>query len=185
MPLNANALVSVAQVKEYIKLDGSSDVALIERIINGVADLFERYTSSKFINVAVVETMDGSGSSNQLVEYCPIISLTSVEFDSVAQTIGDFVFNARSGIIHFNNGTFAAGFQNIKITYQSGWGAAMANLPSDVILAALQQCEYFYKRDASDFSTTFSEGLVLKAPSELLSPTVRDMLAPYYRNKGL
>ena len=185
MGLNANAIVSVAQVKEYLKLDGTSDVALIENIINGTATLFEKYTTSKFINVAVVETIDGNDSDKIFVEYCPIVSLTTIKFDTVAQTITDFKFNARSGIIQAINGSFLSGFQNIEITYQSGYGAAMANLPADVILAALKQCEYFYKRDASDFSTTFEQGLVLKAPSEMLSPTVRDMLTPYFRNKGL
>jgi len=185
MGLNANAIVSVAQVKEYLKLDGTSDVALIENIINGTSDLFERYTTSKFINVAVVETLDGSGSDKVFVEYCPVVSLTQVKIDDEIKTLTDFKINSRSGIIQWTFGTFLAGFQNIIITYQSGYGAAMANLPADLILAALKQCEYFYKRDGADFSTTFEQGLVLKAPSEMLSPTVRDMLSPYFRNKVL
>lgn len=186
MSLAANAIVDVATVKDYIKLQGTSDVSIIENIINGVSNLFELYCATRFINQTITEIVDGSGSNIQLVEFAPIVSLTEIIFfyDTASpetQTLTDFDFKSKAALIRAKYTLFAEGFQNISIKYSCGHGAAIANMPGDVKLAALKQCEFFYKRDAADFSDTFEEGMVVRAPSEMLSPTVRDMLTPYFR----
>jgi uncharacterized phiE125 gp8 family phage protein len=186
MPLIAQAIIDVATVKQYVKLVGTADDTLIENIINGVSILFEKYCGAKFINQTITEVLDGSGEEKILVEYIPIVSLTEIKsaVDDTSPetlTITDFSFNPSAGIIRYKTGIFEAGFQNISIKYSSGYGAAIANLPDDLKLAALKQCEFFYKRDAADFSDTFDEGMIIRAPSEMLSPTVKDMLTPYFR----
>lgn len=182
----ANAITDATTVKLYCKIDGVADDDLIQTIINSVSNLFELYCKSKFINSAITEVVDGSGSEIQIVEYCPVTALTEIKFyfDTTApviQVLADFIYKGASGLVKYLYGDFPEGFQNIQIKYNAGHGAAIANLPDDLKLAAIKQCEYFYKRDSADFSTTFSEGMIIKAPSELLSPTVKEMLTPYYR----
>lgn len=190
MPLNANALLTVQQVRDFIKLDGTTDTSVIEFIINGVSSAIENFCHSKFIDVAVVETLDGPGLNKIIVEFCPIKSLTSVKFDSVAQTLTDFKFNGRSGIVYFQYGVFAEGFQNIEIAYISGYGANMAAMPADVILAALKQSEQYYKRFVSDFSQTFDEGVVNRIMSsnedfQITVPESIKLLSYYRRNSSV
>jgi uncharacterized phiE125 gp8 family phage protein len=184
MGLNPNALVAVADVKSYIKLSGTADDTIIETIINGVSDLFENYCNAKFINIAVTEVLDGQDSDIQVVNSLPVGALTSVKTRVLdvwtAQTLTEFVTNSKAGLIKWEYGIFPEGFQNVEIKYTAGY-AAISNLPSDLKLAALKQCEFFYKRDAADFSDTFEEGMVIRSPAELLSPTVKGMLSPYYK----
>lgn len=186
--LAANAIIDETYFKTYLKLSGVAEDDLIKQIINGVSTLIENYCGSKFINQAVTEVHDGSGSNIQVVENCPIAGLTSIkyEFDTptpVLQTITDFKFNGGAGLIKYMEGVFPEGWQNVQIIFSSGYGAAIANMPEDLRLATATQVEFFYKRDSADFSSTFEEGMIIKAPSEMLSPVVRDMLSPYFRNR--
>ena len=183
--LNANAICDVTTAKEYIKLTGTADDLLIEKIINGVSSIFENYCHCKFINVAITEVLDGAGEDKIIVDTLPISTLTSIKTRIsttwTALTLTDFVIDSKAGLILYEVDVFPEGFQNIELKYTAGYGAAIANLPSDLVLAALKQCEFFYKRDSADFSDTFDEGIVIRAPSELLSPTVEGMLAAYYK----
>jgi uncharacterized phiE125 gp8 family phage protein len=185
MPLSANAIVDVVSAKRYIKLTGTSDDTLIEDIINGVSTLFEKYCNCKFINIAVTEVLDGNGSDIIIVNSLPVSLLTSVKTREgttwTAQTLTDFVIASVAGMIKWENGTYTEGFQNIELKYTAGYGANIAALPDDLKLAGMKQCQFFYERDSADFSDTFEEGMIVRAPSELLSPTVRGMLSPYYK----
>jgi uncharacterized phiE125 gp8 family phage protein len=182
----ANAITTATDVKSYIKLIGTADDDLIQNIINAVSILFENYCAAKFINQAITEVVDGSGSEIQIVEFCPISALTEIQyyFDTDSPTImplTNFKFNAKSGMIRDIYTGFPEGWQNIQIKYTAGIGAAIANLPDDLKLAAMKQCQFFYERDSADFSMTFEEGMIVKAPPEMLSPAVKDMLTPYFR----
>lgn len=182
----ANAITDATTVKLYCKIVGVADDDLIQTIINSVSNLFELYCKSKFINSAIIEVVDGSGTDIQIVRYCPINAFTEIKFyfdttTPVAQTLTNFIYNGPSGLFRYLYGIFPEGWQNIQIKYTAGYGAAIANLPDDLKLAAIKQCEFYYKRDSADFSATFEEGMIIKAPSELFSPTVREMLTPYFR----
>jgi len=187
MPVVAatNAIVELVDAKGYIKYESTADDDIIQNIINGVSSLFEKYCGSKFINLAITEVVDGSGTQIQIVEYCPITALTEIKFyfdtaTPVIQTITDFIFDGPAGMIKGKTGGFPEGWQNIQIIYTAGYGANIAALPDDLKLAAMKQCEFYYKRDAADFSATFEEGMLIKSPAELLSPVVLGMLSPYY-----
>jgi len=188
MPVAAatNAIVEKTDVKNYCKIIGTNEDDNVQTIINAVSSLFENYCASKFINIALTEVIDGPGCEIAVVEYCPISALTEITYyfdtDSpVVQTITEFKFNAKAGLIRAVYTPFPEGWQNVQIKYTVGYGAAIANLPDDLKLAAIKQCEFYFKRDTADFSSTFEEGMVIKSPAEMLSPVVRDMLTPYFR----
>ena len=187
MPLNANAITDIATVKSMIKGIGTSDDTILEMYINGASSFFENYCNTKFIILAITEVVDGSGFSKQIIESAPIATLTEVKYDfdtssPSIQTIGNFNFNSKAGIIHSKESIFPEGWQNIQIKYTSGYGAAIGNLPADLVMACALQVEYYYKRDTADFSATFEEGFVLKAEPNEFAPRVKNLLAPFKRN---
>jgi len=185
MGLNANAIVSVAGCKSMIKLLGTADDAIVENLINGTSQMFESYCAQKFINQNLTEVYDGSGEDILIVENSPINTLTEVQFyfDDTPEimTLTDFKINSKAGLIRYINGIFAPGFQNIQVKYACGYGAAIANMPADLQLAAFLQIEFIYKRDNADFSQTLRDGVILSDPKKFLSSDVISMLTPYMK----
>ena len=159
MPLSANAIISLAEAKAYCR--------------------------RKFIQAAIAsEILDGEEDCDQVfLEFAPIVSLTSVKFDSVSQDISSFKIDKVAGRLKYDAGIFPEGFQNIEVAYLAGYGAAIANMPEDIKIATKKQVEFFWKRDSADFSDTFDEGMIIRAPGEMLSPAVRDILSTYFRTR--
>jgi len=195
MPLAANAVIDVATVKSMIKLLGIADDTIIENYINGMSTFFENYCNTKFIDAAVTDILDGSGTDKLLLENPPARTITEIKFDfdtsaPTLMTVTDFSLNSKAGILRIKSdstftdscGVFPEGFQNIQVKYTSGYGAAIANLPDDLKLAAILQVEYAYKRDTVDFSVTFDEGAILKVDPKAMGPRVKDMLDAYKRS---
>jgi hypothetical protein len=194
MPLAAHALISVVTAKSMIKLLGVADDTIIETYINGVSKLFENYCNTKFIDIAVTDILDGSGTDKLLLENPPARTITEIKFDfdtsaPTLMALADFSLNGKAGILRMKGdstftdgyGVFPEGFQNIQVKYTSGYGAAIANLPEDIILAAVLQVEFLYKRDTADFSTTLGEGFVMKVDPKDFAPGVRALLDTYKR----
>jgi len=180
MALNANAIIDKTEIKLYLKEASTAEDTLFETIINNVSSMFEVYCDNIFIIQALTEDYDGNGTEMLMLRHWPITVLTKVvyEYDG-EQAVSNFKYNAATGVLMSTYAAFPEGFQNVEIQYSAGLAVAKADLPPDLKQAALKQVEFFYKRDAADFSDTFAEGMIVKAPADLFSPIVRGLLAPY------
>lgn len=183
MALAANAIVTAAEVRAYIK-GAAADDSLFETISNNVADMFENYCDNYFVISVNTERYDGNNSNLLMLRHRPVTVLTQVKGaalwdDAVVLTLTDYEYNVETAVLRSKYASFIEGFQNFEIQYSSGYGANTAALPDDLKQAALKQIEFFYKRDSADFSATFAEGMIVKAPAPFLTPVVKGLLAPY------
>jgi len=138
-----------ANVESYLgeAFDGSTTPSTtdITLFITWADKLIEDYTGTAFESTAVTaEILDSEGYTRFKLPKRPIISVTTFEVDKAglgssnspdweARTEGrtnseDFVILKDEGILYFHNDVPSIGIQNIKITYNYGYGS----VPKDV-----------------------------------------------------
>src|SRR3990172_10701878 len=123
MTIAANAIISVAEAKDYIKLVGTSDDTKIETIINGVSKAFENYCGTNFINGSISEIQNGDGSNSIILKNRQVVSVTSIAIrDNNPQSVSDYYIDLAAGIIQAKYIAFPNDFQNITIVYVQGYG---------------------------------------------------------------
>lgn len=184
MALNANALVTVADVLAYLKdsttQSGDPNYVLIESLINSASDYCERYIRSPIVNKSLTESYSGEGTTDLYLDYAPIVSLTSFTMDSMVYNISNLDFEDY-GLVFFKDGsTFTKGRKNIQITYVAGLGANMNTIPHDVRQACILLVQFWYKRDSQDYSTTFGESEVITGRWRF--PQEVNNILDHYRN---
>ena len=82
MALADNALVSLADTKTYMKVTGSSDDSLIERLINAESSRIERYCDRNFRQQNYREAYNGTGQRRLRLRNFPVSSITRVAIGS-------------------------------------------------------------------------------------------------------
>lgn len=181
MALQANALLDVADVFNYMKLPtpdaNDPDYTLVESLINRASDFVESYIGHPVINKSMTVKLDGNGADELMLPYFPVQSVESVIMDGVDVTSNaDFY---PEGFLFFKDcGTFTRGKKNVEVAYTVGHGANKNAIPQDIKQAALLIVHYWYKRDSLDYSQTFGESEVITGEWRFPSTALR-MLDPY------
>lgn len=184
MALNANALVSVADIFAYLK-DSSTQVGdpnytLVESLINSASDYCEKYIRSPIVNKSLTEYYSGDGTTDLYLDHAPIISLTSFTMDGVSQSVSGLDFEDY-GLVFFKDGsTFTKGKKNIQITYVAGLGANNTLIPHNIRQACILLVQFWYKRDGLDYSTTFGESEIITGKWRF--PQEVNNILDHYRN---
>jgi hypothetical protein len=176
MPLAANALTSLAAVKEYLQIDSTdtSQNSLLDFLINSASMAIESYCRRKIKDVSYAdEEYDGSGTRNLNLRQFPVSSITSIKIDDVALDISEYKFKKSSGIVNRLKALWPKEFQNIKVSYTAGY----SSVPADIELACKHLVKFYYKTDVADFSTTFGEGVVMRP--EAWPKQVKALLSSY------
>lgn len=174
MPLAENALTTLLAVKEYLKLDTTSDDGLLETLINGASSIIEMYCNRNLKErVYTDQEYDGTGNQNIILEQYPVSIMSAVKIDDVLADPSEYKTRKEKGILVRLNAVWPKGILNIVISYTAGYGM----IPSDLELACKHLVMFYYKTDIADFSRTFGEGFVLKP--EALPVQVKILLASY------
>jgi uncharacterized phiE125 gp8 family phage protein len=174
MPLNPNALTTLAEAKAYLRITETSEDSLIESLINAVSDQIENYCRRKLKEQTYTdEEYDGTNSASLLLSQFPVSSITSVKIDDVLIDSSEYKLRKSTGILIRKNSTWPKDIMNIKVTYVSGYNP----VPSDLELACKHMVMFYYKTDISNFSKTFGEGFMIRP--EAFPPQVRMLLDGY------
>lgn len=164
MSLNANAIVTLAEAKEQMKVE-NSDTALddtLETYINDASSAVESYTQRKIVVQSITnELHDGDGGNILYPKYFPIQQLSTESSPTDAQKLSalqyrftpsdswtnvsddiDEVFietgdNSWKPYIELWDDTFYAGRRNIKISYKAGY----TTVPSDIKMVVLEMIQ--------------------------------------------
>jgi hypothetical protein len=148
MALNSNALTDLATAKSYLDIpSGNTDQdANVERLINAVSDMFERYTSRKLVQQTITEYQDGRTTRSILLKEYPALKPSALYisndwiFDSTT-LVDPAEYDIFQGLeVRFKNKLFDSGTRNIKIVYAGGYNP----LPADLVEAALMMVQYLY-----------------------------------------
>jgi hypothetical protein len=164
MALQENALISVEEVFNYLRLDTPEitdpQYQLIEALINRASDECERFINGPIINKTVTEDLDGTGTDTKVLTYRPIQSITSVLVDGLDWTANVGFYP--HGVIFTKNGAFfPEKRQIINVTYVAGFGETKDTIPQGIKQAALLIVQFWFKRDSLDYSTTFGESDII------------------------
>lgn len=159
MALNANAIVSLADMKAWLDVP-NTDVtkdAIIELHINSASDRIEKYLQRKLIRQQYVERYDGRNSSQLLLSQYPAEKPTQIIIDS------SWVFDAADALeltaydlqddmtVKLNGSVFPNGTLNVKVTYYAGYknpisGGTGPEFPSDIKLACRWLVDWQYQQ---------------------------------------
>lgn len=143
----AAAVISTADMKAFLKVDSSSEDAMIDVLIAAATHHAQNYLEQAFITQTITEKFDSFDAFRLSVH--PVASVEEVAYlDSAGdeQTLDSSVYVAdtysRRAVIELANGqtwpTALAQRNAVSIKYVAGYGAAGANVPADIRLAIMQ-----------------------------------------------
>lgn len=159
------ALVKVTEVKDWIKIAGSDDDAVITQILDSALNRVEEYLNFTLeTNTYTAEKYDGTGTNKLVLYQFPITSITTLEvydgLDSDGAEVWDtwaqntdydrLVVVKGGGYIYLDGAWFPYGNQNIRMTYVAGWSTT--TVPEKIIKAILDLCYIYYHAIRSDKS---------------------------------
>jgi len=128
-------LTTLADVKAWLKITGTTDDALLAKMITGASAFIESWTSRTIALTPYTETRDGHGGFSMLTRNYPIASVASVTIDNkpvplaANNTQPGYLFDDIA--VYLQQGyRFAPGRQNIVISYTAGYAA----VPSDIAM---------------------------------------------------
>lgn len=137
----ALALVSLADVKTYLGISGSSEDGLIGDLINAASAAANAFTGRFLLSKTYTEFYNGNGEAELILKNLPIISVTSLYnannervFDATTEidVSEDVLLLKEEGVLRLwnNESAFIAGVANVKVVYVAGY--ALASVPQDI-----------------------------------------------------
>jgi len=191
----ANAITTTTNIQNAPGYNSSWSTTQLENAIDRVSSFIESYCGCNFVNTTYTEKYDGDGTREIMLDHSPIVSvsaLTDTPTGGTAVTISastEILIYGAEGIVKLKSiATSETAFnddeQNIAITYVAGQGAAIANLPPDIVEAATRLVVAFLTASSpgvksekiGDYSVTW-DGSESSIPAE-----VKVILDLYKRN---
>lgn len=189
----ANALVSLAEAKTFLKISASSEDSVIEDFINRASIWANDYTGRRLKSRSNSDVYDGDGSDLLLLRDYPLVSIGDLRIDDGSHegappqtTSDDYTLNLPSGLIKLKNGVlFVKGFQNVDITYTAGYTTA----PETVKEAVLLYVGHLYRRQYADQkfgvqSETVGDRTTTYGSDDII-PKAKSLLNPYRSERVL
>ena len=141
MALTDQALITVAQAKEYLKVSNSDNDNVIEALIESATRKTEDYCASRWVSRSIVETHIGQGEQSLYLYRMPISEVASVTIDGTAYT--GYEERLSIGMLY---GVWTK-LTEIIVTYTAGYVAdrttAVANIP-DAVIAVMEALGIWY-----------------------------------------
>ena len=180
------AIITTANVKEYLGITGSDDDTLIGNLIDRAQDLAERFTNRDTFAAGVTPDAkhDGDGTDRFFLRNVPVSSaiVRTVDHDGTITTVESSTYriNTRTGEVRllasrvarwggssWDDGRRATGFryyapcwprgcQNLQSTYSHGWDSG--DEPKDLVQALIELTSIMYRESKRD-GTLNSESL--------------------------
>jgi uncharacterized phiE125 gp8 family phage protein len=148
------ALTSLARVKQFLNIDGSSDDARLNTLIAAVSAEIQGSTGRKIIQATVTdERVDSIGENVIAIREYPIISVSALTEDGNA-LVEDAGFEmkaqdkAAGRIARISGGkaaNWARGIRVVTLTYSHGY----ATVPEDIKQAATELVAFDYNQEKS------------------------------------
>lgn len=171
------ALTTVAKVKAYLGLSGSSDDALLTDLVAEAESAIVELTGGRQLEAAsITEVLDGSGREALRLTHYPVNSVGTVKLaanrDFAAAdplAAGDLHFDPAAGLLYWRGGCWPLGLRNVQVTYNAGY----STLPVAITRAANIVVADWYTR-AKQLASGQSQ-------NELASENLGDRSESYHR----
>ncbi|MEE9200657.1 MAG: head-tail connector protein [Candidatus Brocadiales bacterium] len=150
------SLTTVANVKEYLGVSGTSDDALLSRLVDWSTDLIHSYCRRVFTEASYDEYYDGDGTEGLLVNQFPVSTVTLLEVDGVQKDTSSYLLYGQLGLIKVKSGKFPRGKKNLRVQYSAGY----ATLPNDLEQVAIELVSLkYYDRGRNRLGVTAKDGV--------------------------
>ena len=203
MAVGEYALITLIQLKTYMKLTIDDNDELLENLIDRTTSLFEDFTSR---NLKARDysydsesddydqdnaVLDGNDKNQIILPQYPVNSVSTlrineVEISARAGYTQGYIIDRNTGILRLSGYVFSQGMANIEIEYNAGY----SSVPDTLIQACIEQSAWKYKQSVPGGallgvnSRQLADGSVSYATKELL-PEVRMVLEKYKKRFAL
>ena len=166
-------LTTLAAVKEYLGITGTTSDALLTNLIVRISRLLEAIWGQR-IGLASYDEKRNGLNSQDLLTRRPIVSITSLyqSLDQVWDSSSlinpaDYLWDSETGIIHLKaGGWFLKGFRNVRIVYDAGFDPIPPDIEQIAIRAVAR--EYRNKDAVGIISMSLKDGSFTKSKAEQL-----------------
>ena len=182
MSLRTKDITSVATLKTYLDISGTTQDSLLELLIKSVTDLVQSYCNRAFVQIAYTqEEYDGTGTKELLLNNYPIKTSAGFTLERNVATNNsdswetvdaeDYFVDAERGIVTKLTNFWQAK-NKYRVTYTAGYDktadTTILAWPADLELACINLAAILYTRrkamgikneSVGDFSVTFSDAL--------------------------
>lgn len=172
-------LTSLANAKSWLGVSGSSDDALLTRLISASSDYIQTWLNRSIVQSAYTNTRNGNGGKRMMFRDYPVASISSLVIDqqsvpaSIAGGAG-YVFNDTA--IMLIGYSFTRGFQNVVITYTAGYLV----IPTEIEQACIELVSLRYKdRDRIGMVSKAIGGETTSYSQKDMSDSIETTLANY------
>jgi uncharacterized phiE125 gp8 family phage protein len=154
----ANALVTLNEVKEYLRVKNSSDYdEIIEMLIDGVSHKCNSYTNRLLVSRELTEYYDGNGKNYLFLNQYPVTSDkdeieiyvdTDREYgDDTKVDASEIIIDSNKGKITLEETAFSSGAQTVKVVYTGGYTVTgTVTLPYDLREAVRKQIKFEFTK---------------------------------------
>jgi len=160
------SLTTVANVKEYLGIVGTSEDALLNRLKDWATDLIHSYCGRIFTEANYDEYYDGDGTEGLLVNQYPISAVTLLEVDGVSKDASSYALYGQLGLLKLKSGKFPRGKNNVRLRYTAGYAVT----PNDLEQAAIELVALkYYDRGRNRLGVDAKDGVsyVSHLPEEI------------------
>lgn len=134
---------AILRVRQESGNPGASDISdtQIGNFLDDAENYVETYTGKEFSVTEVTELYDGNGKDTLILNYDPVIALSSLKIDGIEQNSSQYFLYKDVGKIVLNNAAitdsgitnvFPVDRQNVSVSYT--YGDSKALLTNDVII---------------------------------------------------
>ena len=103
-------LTLLATVKTELGVSGSTDDALIGRLIDQAGSVAKAYANRPFFRAQFSEQLRSSRSTRMTLSRLPVLQLDAITYDGGAETVSEYVIeNAESGFVYLSTGFSTTG----------------------------------------------------------------------------
>jgi hypothetical protein len=191
----SNAFTTLADVKSFLGITVSTYDTLLTEMIDTACQNIEAWCGALLAQRTVTETIFPEDQvTNLVLSHAPVISLTSLSVDDVAETIGDYFTGLSTGFVKRKDGGYITDGTKWVVVYSAG----LSTIPE-----ALKQATREYVRDLYQTKDRVA-GVSQEAITDVGSVTYTDaidseagagggkvplsvatLLAPYVRRFGI
>ncbi len=139
---NSNAFVSLSDVKSFLDVTGTASDTLLTSMLNAACQNIEAWCAALLATRTVTETiyLQDDDTANLVLSHAPVIALTSVAIDDVAQSTGDYFVGKAAGFLRRVDGAYIAGTK-IIVVYTTGFAA----IPEPIVEATKEYVRDIFK----------------------------------------
>jgi hypothetical protein len=189
-PVLPSAFVTLAEAKAYLGIAGTGSDDLLTALLLQSAVEIESYCSTVITQRTITERMALDAEARSLVlRYAPAIALTSLSFDAVAETVGDYRLAKELATVRSIQGSqFSAGADWVAV-YTAGFATvpdAIKNAAKEIIKDAYNAASRdatIARESVADVGETEyraeAESKAIGAGGVQVSHRAASMLAPY------